>query len=40
MQFQLNWVVISMYIGIANMLYIFQIKSIKKNKKQKKKQKK
>ena len=35
MQSQLNWIVISMYIGIANMLYIFQIKSIK-TKKQKK----
>jgi hypothetical protein len=29
MQSQLNWIVISMYIRIANMLYIFQIK--KKN---------
>lgn len=34
MQSQLNWIVISMYIGIANMLYIFQIKSILKTKKQ------
>ena len=33
MQSQLNWIVISMYIGIANMLYIFQIKSILKTKK-------
>ena len=39
MQSQLNWIVISMYIGIANMLYIFQIKSIK-TKKQKKNKKK
>ena len=39
MQSQLNWIVISMYIGIANMLYIFQIKCILKtnnNKKTKK----
>ena len=28
MQSQLNWIVISMYIRIANMLYIFQIKCI------------
>ena len=38
MQSQLNWIVISMYIGIANMLYIFQIKCIlKTNKKNKQK---
>ena len=37
MQSQLNWIVISMYIGIANMLYIFQIKCIYKKKKKKKK---
>ena len=37
MQSQLNWIVISMYIGIVNMLYIFQIKSILKTKKQTKK---
>jgi hypothetical protein len=34
MQSQLNWIVILMYIGIANMLYIFQIKSILKTRKQ------
>ena len=34
MQSRLNWIVISMYIGIVNMLYIFQIKSILKTKKQ------
>jgi hypothetical protein len=33
MQSQLNWIVISMYIGIANMLYIFQIKCILKTNK-------
>lgn len=40
MQSQLNWIVISMYIGIANMLYIFQIKCILKTNKQTKKTKK
>jgi hypothetical protein len=38
MQSQLNWIDISMYIGIANMLHIFQIKCILKTKNKKKQQ--